>query len=48
MCLNLRIKTASLRNCHIEQDLQGYANQASSNLEEISINGKILEVSQVL
>ena len=44
---NFRIKTASLRNCHIEQDLCGYANQAQSNLEEISINGKILEVNFV-
>ena len=39
-----RIKTASLRNINIEQDLYGYAIQASSNLEEISVNGKLLEV----
>lgn len=41
-----RVKTASLRNVHIEQDLYGYANQASSNLEEINFNGKIDEVTR--
>jgi hypothetical protein len=30
---------------YIEQDLYGYATQASSNLEEISVNGKIFEVT---
>jgi hypothetical protein len=42
-----RIKTASLRNIYIEQDLCGYATQASCNLDEISVNGKILEVNFV-
>ena len=40
-----RIKTASLRNACIEQDLYGYANQVSSNLDEISMSGKVLEVN---
>lgn len=40
-----RIKTASLKNAYIEQDLYGYATQASSNLDEICINGRIIEKS---
>jgi len=40
-----RIKTASLKNVYIEQDLYGYATQASSNLDEICINGRIIEKS---
>ena len=43
-----RIKTASLKNIFIEQDLHGYATQAFSNLEEISVNGKLFEVIQVI
>ena len=39
-----RIKTASLRNSPIEHDLSGYATQASSNLEAITLNGKLSEV----
>ena len=44
-CLIKRIKTASLRNAFIEQDLNGYATQAGSNLEAICVNGKIDEKS---
>lgn len=40
-----RIKTASLKNAYVEQDLYGYATQASSNLDEICVNGKIFEKS---
>ncbi len=40
-----RIKTASLKNAYIEQDLYGYATQAGSNLDEICINGRIIEKS---
>jgi hypothetical protein len=40
-----RIKTASLKNGDIEQDLYGYATQASSNLDEICVNGRIIEKS---
>ncbi len=43
-----RIKTASLRNACIEQDLYGYCNQVSSNLDEISMSGKVLEVIIIL
>lgn len=39
-----RVKIASLRNAIIEQDLGGYANQASSNLDQISVAGKLKEV----
>ena len=42
-----RIKTASLKNAYVEQDLYGYATQASSNLDEICVNGKIFEVRVV-
>ncbi|CAF0782721.1 unnamed protein product [Brachionus calyciflorus] len=40
-----RIKTASLRNVLIEQDLNGYAIQAASNLSSICFNGKLDEKS---